>query len=118
MSVGSVQSLGDTLNQVKDLLSVKRVFGEPYEKNGVTILPAARLRGGWGGGTSGEGGPAEARGWGGGFGTVAVPAGVYVIQGNSVDWRPAVDVNRIVLGGQIVMIILALALLRSKRARR
>jgi hypothetical protein len=81
----------------------------------VTVVPAARLRGGWGGGTSGEGGQ-EA--WGRGFGTVAMPAGVYVIQGNSVDWRPAVDVNRIVLGGQIVMIIVALALMRSRRARR
>jgi uncharacterized spore protein YtfJ len=116
MNVGSVQGIGDTLNQVRDLVSVKRVFGEPYASNGVTIVPVARLRGGWGGG-SGEGGE-HTRGWGGGFGTVAVPAGVYVIQGSSVHWRPAVDVNRMVLGGQIVMTILALALLRSRRARR
>jgi uncharacterized spore protein YtfJ len=26
------------------------VFGEPYEKDGVTIIPAARIRGGAGGG--------------------------------------------------------------------
>jgi len=42
---------------------VKRVFGEPYEKNGVTVIPAARVQGGAGGG-GGEGpqGQARARG--------------------------------------------------------
>jgi hypothetical protein len=37
---------------------------------------------------------------------------MYVISGDQVSWRPAVDVNRIVLGGQIVAIA-ALLVLRS-----
>ena len=38
---------------------------------------------------------------GGGFGLSATPAGAYVIRGGAVEWQPAIDVNRIVLGGQI-----------------
>jgi len=36
--------------QARDALTVKRVFGEPYEKNGVTMIPVARVQGGAGGG--------------------------------------------------------------------
>jgi hypothetical protein len=39
--------------QARDALTVKRVFGEPYEKDGVTIIPGARVEGAAGGG-SGE----------------------------------------------------------------
>ena len=41
---------------------------------------------------------------------MAKPAGVYIISGDDVRWQPAVDVNRIVLGGQIVAIALFLTL--------
>jgi hypothetical protein len=37
---------------------------------------------------------------------------VYVIQGDRTRWQPAVDVNRVILGGQIVAIV-ALLVLRS-----
>ena len=40
-------------SQARDALTVKRVFGEPYEKDGLTIIPAARVQGAVGGG-SGE----------------------------------------------------------------
>jgi uncharacterized spore protein YtfJ len=108
----------ELLTQARDALTVKRVFGEPYERDGVTLIPAAVIRGGAGGG-AGEGRDEEARsgsGSGGGFGLVAKPAGVYIIEGNQVRWQPAVDVNRIVLGGQIVAIV-ALLVLRSLRRR-
>ena len=94
---------------------MQRVFGEPYECGGVTIVAAASIRGGAGGGR-GEGGPPEepqrGSGSGGGFGLTAKPAGMYVIEGNAARWQPAVDVNRIVLGGQVVAIV-ALLVLRS-----
>jgi uncharacterized spore protein YtfJ len=35
----------DVIAQARDALTVKRVFGEPYEKDGVTIIPAARVQG-------------------------------------------------------------------------
>jgi uncharacterized spore protein YtfJ len=105
----------DVIAQAKDTLTVKRVFGDPYERNGVTIVPVAIIRGGAGGG-QGEGGipgeRASGTGSGGGFGLIAKPAGVYVIQGERTRWQPAIDVNRVILGGQIVAIV-ALLVLRS-----
>jgi uncharacterized spore protein YtfJ len=110
----------ELMTQARDALTVKRVFGEPYEREGVTIIPAAVVRGGAGGG-QGEGADGEARtgsGKGGGFGLTAKPAGVYIIEGNHVRWQPAVDVNRIVLGGQVVAIVALLVLRGVVRRRR
>jgi hypothetical protein len=80
----------------------------------------AAVRGGGGGG-QGEGaapdGAGTGSGSGGGFGLTARPAGVYVIEGASVSWRPAIDINRIVMGGQIVAVV-ALLVLRSVLRRR
>ena len=103
----------EVLQQIRDALTVKRVFGDAYERDGAMVIPVAVVRGGGGGG-HGEGGGPQAvgtgSGSGGGFGVAARPAGVYVIEGNSVSWRPAVDVNRIVMGGQIVVVVALLVL--------
>ena len=111
----------ELIQQAQDALTVKRVFGEPYERDGVTVIPAASIRGGAGGGR-GEGatpdGAGSGSGSGGGFGLIAKPAGVYVIEGNKVRWQPAVDVNRIILGGQIVAIVLLFVLRGAFRRRR
>ena len=40
----------DAMAQARDSLTVNRVFGEPYEKNGVTVIPVAKIQGGAGGG--------------------------------------------------------------------
>lgn len=93
----------DILAQARDTLTVKRVFGEPIERDGVTVIPVANVAGGAGGG--GESGSGS-----GGFGLRATPAGVYVIKDGKVDWQPAVDVNRAILGGQIVAIVLFLTI--------
>jgi uncharacterized spore protein YtfJ len=112
----------ELIQQARDALTVKRVFAEPYERNGVTVIPAASIRGGAGGGR-GEGGTVDdgggsGSGSGGGFGLIAKPAGVYVIDGSNVRWQPAVDVNRIILGGQIVAIVLLFVLRGAFRHRR
>jgi uncharacterized spore protein YtfJ len=105
------------LGQVGDAVTVKRVFGEPYERDGVTIIPAALVLGGGGGG-GGEGPTEEGgSGSGGGFGVVARPAGAYVIKEGRVTWTPAVDVNRIVIGCQIVALVAILARRSVKKAR-
>jgi uncharacterized spore protein YtfJ len=109
----------ETIKSAEEALSVRRVFGEPYEKNGLTFIPAARLRGGAGGG-GGTGPEGSGDGEGSGFGLTARPVGAYVIRGESVQWQPAIDVNRIVLGGQIVALFALFALraivrVRSKR---
>jgi len=45
-------------------------------------------------------------------------AGVYVIDGSNVTWRPALDINRIVLGSQIFAVVALLVLRSILRARR
>jgi uncharacterized spore protein YtfJ len=87
----------------RDAMTVKRVYGDPVQSDGVTLVPAAAVRGGAGGG--GEGG-AEGGG-GGGFGIVARPIGAYVIRDGNVSWRPAVDLNRVLLLAAAVVLLLA-----------
>ncbi|HYW25726.1 MAG TPA: spore germination protein GerW family protein [Terriglobales bacterium] len=105
----------EILEQARDTLTVRRVFGEPIEQNGLTVVPVAAVQGGAGAG-SGEGRQAEGSpagsGVGGGWGGMARPVGVYVIDNGQVRWEPAVDVGRIVLGAQVVAVV-ALIVLRS-----
>ena len=102
--------------QARDALTVKRVFGEPYEKNGMTVVPVARVRGGAGGG-GGESPQGEGKGSGGGFGMSARPVGMFVVRGEDVSWRPAVDVSRIAIGGQVVAIVALLTVRSIVRTR-
>ena len=38
--------LDKVLNSARDAITVKRVYAEPYEKDGITVIPAAAVRGG------------------------------------------------------------------------
>lgn len=107
-------SVTDAIGTAGQALSVKRVFGEPYEKDGMTVIPVARFGGGGG---LGEGNKEGERGHGGGFGLGARPAGMYVIGGGKVRWQPAVDVNRVIWGGQLLGIVIALVVRAVLRAR-
>lgn len=46
--------IDEVLTQARDAMTVRRVFGEPIERDGLTIIPVANVMGGGGGGT-GEG---------------------------------------------------------------
>jgi uncharacterized spore protein YtfJ len=106
----------EVIAQARDAITVQRVFGEPYEKNGVTVIPAARVQGGAGGG-DGEGPGGEGRGSGSGFGVNARPVGAYLIRGDEMTWQPAVDLNRIVIGAQVVAIVALFAIRAIVKAR-
>ena len=107
------QKIEELMAGHRDAVTVKRVFGEPYQKNGVTIIPGAKVMG-VGGGGSGESPDGQGQGSGSGFGIAATPAGAYVIRGDEVKWQPAVDVNRILAG---VFVLAALAIvLRFRRS--
>lgn len=99
----------DVTATLADRLGRDQVFGPVAERGGTTVVPVARVRASSG---STMRGPLLA----GGAGTsvVAQPAGAFVISTDGkVSWHPAVDVNRIVLGGQIVfgaIIVLGIAL--------
>ena len=99
----------ELLTKARDNLSVSTVFAPPIDKDGITVIPAARIAGGSGGG-SGTDEDGE-QGEGGGFGIHAKPAGVYVIDNGKVSWQPAVDPNRIV--GAVAAVVIALVVART-----
>lgn len=131
----------------REAFSVRRVFGEAYEAQGATVIPVAAILGSAGQGSGGGSltGPRSRRaraggaapestiagatdtagtagsGSGGGFWMRARPVGAYVISDGTVTWRPAVDLVRIIRGGQVVLALAVVATactLRARRARR
>jgi uncharacterized spore protein YtfJ len=109
--------LDDVMAAGRDTLTVTRVYGEPYEKNGVTFIPAASVRGGGGGG-EGEGRDDVPGGAGGGFGMTARPVGAYQIRGDEVSWVPAADTTRVIIVSEVVAIVTLLVLRSIFRTRR
>jgi uncharacterized spore protein YtfJ len=106
-----VMSISDMMAQARDTITVKRVFGDPYDKEGVTVIPAALIIGGLGGG-EGTAATKEERPRGGrgiGIGLIGWPVGAYVIKDGEVMWRPAVNVNLVILGGQLVGVVAIMA---------
>ncbi|MFE6612511.1 sporulation protein [Amycolatopsis sp. NPDC057786] len=95
---------------MRDNLTVRRVYGEPVEKDGVVIIPAARVIGGGGGGHGSE---QDKEGEGGGFILAARPVGAYVLKGGEVRWVPAVDVT--LLGAVFAVMVAAIHRRRSSR---
>jgi len=108
------------LDAVKDVMTVQRVFGEPTEIDGVTVMPVAVVRGGGGGGGGGGATPdqqEQGEGAGIGFGVNARPVGVFTMKDGAVTWQPAVDVTRIVLGSQLVALAALFFVGRALRHR-
>jgi uncharacterized spore protein YtfJ len=103
------------LEQTRQIFDARQVIGVPYEKNGTTVLPVVSIRGGGGGGVDST--PGKAGGMGGGIGLNAHPVGAYIIKGERVSWLPAVDVNRIVLGAQVVAVVALVAVRSIVRSR-
>ena len=106
----------DLTAALRDGMTVSRVFGEPCERDGVTVIPAATIRGGAGGG-AGRKAETQEEGDGGGFGLVARPVGAYVIKDGAVTWQPAVDVNRIVTTAVLGWVTVAWLVVRSLQQR-
>jgi uncharacterized spore protein YtfJ len=95
----------EQIGKAEESFTVRRVFGEPFEVDGVTVIPAARVQGAVGGG--GGQAPGGEGGTGTGFATNTKPFGMFVLRDGEVGWRPAVDVNRVIMG------IVALLTVRS-----
>lgn len=173
--VPALADLPELARASADAQSVRRVFGEAYERDGVLVIPVAKVVGlqglaraagggryGFGLGRPGRGpgagaddegetdapeqpapadeearhpwhghaphghhGHARGRGRGRGWADIGKaasrtkPLGVYVVDDAGVHWHPALDLNRVILGGQAVgavaMIALACALRRRRR---
>lgn len=104
----------DMLAKAKESIAVGTVFGTPVEKDGVTVVPVARVMGGGGGGTGQD--DSGQVGEGGGFGMIGRPAGAFVIRDGTVTWRPAVDPNTVIIG--LVVVTVAVLVTRAWASRR
>jgi uncharacterized spore protein YtfJ len=82
-------NVDEFLEGARDAMSVRRVYGDPIEQDGVIVVPAAAVAGGGGGGGD------NADNGGGGFGLRARPVGAYVIRDGEVTWKPALDPLRL-----------------------
>ncbi len=105
----------DILDRARDAMNVKRVFGEPIHEGDLTIVPVAKISGGAGAGsgTDDEGG----KGSGGGFGLHATGIGVYEIRNGAATYKPAIDINRVIMGGQMIAIVAIIVIGGIIRAR-
>ena len=86
------------IRRARGAASARRIYGKPYEKDGVTVIPAAKISGGYGGG--GGTGPDAAQGGGFGVGLHGRPVGAFVIANGKVRWKPALDMTSVVLRAQ------------------
>ncbi len=99
---GADKRLGKLVESLGGTASAKAVFGEPIERDGVTVVPVARVRYGVGGG--GGRGPGrrkkdEARdgeqvGYGHGGGVQAAPIGYIELSGGKASYRRIADPAR------------------------
>ena len=98
----------DILTRVGGQLGIRRVFGEPIERDGVTVVPVAVSVGGGGGGTT-----PDDQGSGGGFGGIVRGIGVYTISNGQVRFIPAVDTTALA-----ALLVLTIAVVGRARRRR
>ena len=114
-----LERLHTTIEGARDAITVRRVYGDPIERDGVLVIPAASVRGGGGGG-GGEGvdGDQNGRGQGFGFGMDARPVGAFVVRGHDVRWEPAIDRNRQIATAGLVAVVGLLTLRSLLRRRR
>lgn len=101
----------DILARAKEIFSATTVYGEAYECDGVTVVPAAVV---YGGGGFGVGNPRLTEG--GGFGMMSRPVGAFVIANGEVRWQPAVDVTHLL--ATLIIGCLLVARKRSKQRKK
>lgn len=105
--------VNEIVTTATDVITARRVFGEPYQRDGVTVIPAAAVTGGFG---AGAGTDEHGRdGEGGGFGLNGRPVGAFVIKDGEVTWKPVLDPARILTTAAVVTV--AYLLTRPRRPR-
>lgn len=103
----------DTLQSVPDAVTVKRVFGDPIEKDGATVVPVAFVSGA---GAGGGGASPEGEGGGVGFGLTVRPLGALVIRADTTRFVPILHPTDLLRA--VTAFLGVLALLRMTRRRR
>jgi len=107
------------LTDTRERMSQHTVFGEPITHEGIVVIPVARIGGMAGAGTGNRSDTGTSEG--AGFSMRVAPVGVFVIRNGTVKWRPAVNLNKIIFGGQVVAIVALLtvrSIVKATRCRR
>ena len=107
------------LTDTRERMSQHTVFGEPITHEGIVVIPVARIGGMAGAGTGNRSDTGTSEG--AGFSMRVAPVGVFVIRNGTVRWRPAVNINKIIFGGQVVAIVALLtvrSIVKATRCRR
>lgn len=107
--------IDELLARATESVSARMVFADPVEKDGVTVIAAARVVAGGGGGNGVD--QRGQQGEGGGLGLLARPVGAFVIKDGQVRWEPAVDVERVIAAVGTVAIIAVVVVGRVLRSR-
>jgi hypothetical protein len=92
-------NMPEVLDQVRSSIDAKRVYADAVHEDGVTVVPAATVRGGGGGGSD------EVGAAGGGFGIVGNPTGAWVVKEGKVSWKPAIDATKVLVIGELTAIV-------------
>ena len=97
-----LQRIGQT---VGDKANVSTVFGDPVERAGITVIPVAKARFGFGGGGGGGArGGQEGSGGGGGGGAIVSPVGYIEVREGTAQFK------RISSSADLVALVAAAAL--------
>lgn len=106
-----LEEMLNRIGQMHERATVKTVFGEPYQVNGRTVIPVAKVSYGFGfgagrgnaklNGANESGGGGEG---GGGGGRVSVrPVAVLEVSGTETRLKPIVDVTRLAIAGMALV---------------
>jgi len=82
------------------------VFGPAVERDGVTVIPVARARWGFGGGAGGDGG---GEGSGGGGGGVVSPLGYIEVRESGAEFKPIRDPRLVAVAAAATVCVAGLA---------
>ena len=115
--MSEIDRISEMVSKARDAITVRRVYGDPVERDGTVVIPAASVAGGSGGG---GGGDAQGQtGAGTGFGMYARPVGAFVIRDGDVRWEPVDDpLGRLIVAAATVLGALVITRSMVRRRRR
>ena len=103
--------IGTMAEKIGAVARAATIFGEPVERDGVTVVPVAKARWGFGGGVGQRKGEDGA---GGGGGVQVTPVGYIEMRNGRAEFRPirTVSVPLMIAGGMSLLFVLRQVLKR------
>ena len=103
--------IGTIAEKLGAVAKAATVFGEPVERDGITVIPVAKARWGFGGGA---GRSKDEDGAGGGGGVQVTPVGFIEIRNHEANFRPirTTSLPWIIAGGVVSLFLISRTLKR------